>query len=81
MFRVYAEMAISGEGEVEDGNTYKGMSSTIIGLSYTGLPFVALNFEMVNYSFDEFETEGGVEGDSEFEGSHYLLSLSLPLNL
>lgn len=81
LFRIYAQMAISGEGEVKDGNTYTGMDSTIIGLSYSGLPFIAINFEMVNYAWDEFETQGGATGDSELEASHYLLSLSLPISL
>lgn len=83
MFRIYAGFAISGEGSGELGNNeadYTEMSSNYIGLSYTGLPFIALNFEMVNWGWDT-EDFGNNENDSDFEGSHYLLSVSLPLNL
>jgi hypothetical protein len=84
MFRVFAGMAVSGSGEATLGSSdydLSDLSSTTLGISYKGLPFIAINFEMVNYSFDTVENSSGDEVDIDYSGSHYLLSLSLPINL
>jgi hypothetical protein len=79
MFRVYGAMQIAGGGEI--GSTdYSEGSQTILGFGYTALPFVALNFEMVNWSYDKYDN-GLTDGDTDLEGSHYLLSISVPFNL
>ena len=76
----YAAVYIFG-GEAElDSIDYKEPSGTILGIGYTGLPFLSVNFEMVNWKYDEYDA-GVNSGDTDLEGSHYLLSISLPLNL
>lgn len=84
MFRLYGAYAISGNGgytaTVNGAETevdYEGFNSTILGASYTGLPFVAINFEVVNFEWDEDE-DGNEESN---EWSHYLLSVSIPISL
>lgn len=84
MFRLYAGMGVSSGGTLEAGSTELDLSdasSTLVGLSYTGLPFIALNFEMVNYDWDTIEQDGNELSNAEYKGSHYLVSVSLPLNL
>lgn len=79
LLRVWGEYIVGGEGEIENTDL-TGPSGTILGVGYTGLPFVSLNFEMANLEYDEFEA-GVLSGDSDFKESHYLLSISLPLNI
>lgn len=91
LFRIYVGVRVMGEGEALgnlSGSELKlesdGMTSTLFGFSYTGLPLLAINLEVVSYAWtDQERTYGGVTttGSSDFEGSHYLLSLSLPLTL
>jgi len=85
LFRIYAGFLLSGEGSAEAGSVdvdYTDMSSTYFGISYTGLPFLAINFESVSYEHgtEEFSSSSS-DADSDFGGTHYLLSLSVPFNL
>lgn len=83
MFRIYAGMGVSSEGTFDNGTNEFDLSeasSTVVGLSYKGLPFIAINFEMVNYDWDTIELDGNDVND-EYSGSHYLVSLSIPINL
>ncbi|MEX0799490.1 MAG: hypothetical protein WD025_08590 [Bacteriovoracaceae bacterium] len=79
MLRVWGEFILGGEGEVSKDTdfTYEKPSGTILGLGYTGLPFVSLNFEMANYKYSEADGES-LNDDAKF--SHYLLSVSLPFS-
>jgi hypothetical protein len=72
MFRVYGEYFFSGSvsGGGSDADVTGG---TVIGVGYTGLPFVSINYEMVNSTY---EFTGGSEGDN----SYSLLSLSFPFS-
>ena len=54
-------------------------SGTKIGIGYTGLPFVALNFDMINFNYDKFKNGG--TADIDLDRKTWMLSLSLPLNL
>ncbi|MFS4457825.1 hypothetical protein [Bdellovibrio sp. HCB2-146] len=62
-----------------DNSTLKG-TNTKIGVGFTGLPFVSLNFEYIKDDFKDVETSGGT---TDFDGNHssYMLSVSLPLEL
>lgn len=79
LFRVYGAMQVAGSATLDTTDFLKG-SQTILGVGYTGLPFVALNFEMVNWSYDEFDNSSG-DGDVDISGTHYVVSLSVPFNL
>lgn len=81
LLRVYAGYIFSSSGEftlagskrkVEEGSGQK------FGVSFTGLPFVNINFEYRTLSYDKVNnaTVTGNSGDYQ----SYLVSLSLPLN-
>jgi hypothetical protein len=71
MFRVYGEYIASGSADV--GNqTADVTGGTVIGVGYTGLPFVAINYEMVSTTFEA--------NNSEADNSYSLLSLSFPFS-
>lgn len=81
LFRVWGEYIIGGEADVDtsDNMKLKDPSGTVLGFGFTGLPFVSINFEMANYSYDTAEMDSGdVDGP---DMQHYLLSVSLPLTL
>ena len=73
---------MGGEGEVDFGSggkfKLKEPSGTILGVGFTGLPFVSLNLEMANYKYDEAELSG-LSGNVDADFKHYTLSVSLPL--
>jgi hypothetical protein len=79
MLRVYGEYIISESLDTDDlggGTEFDGASGTILGIGYTGLPFVAINFEMVNY--DVSYSPSTVNDDNV---SYSLVSLSFPFSL
>lgn len=80
LVRVYGQYILGGEGTIDKtiDTDLSDPSGTILGVGFTGLPFVSLNLEMVNYKYDTVET-GPFESDSD--SSHYLLSVSLPIDL
>ena len=82
LVRVWGEYILGGEGELDSTGSpkLKDPSGTILGVGFTGLPFVSLNLEMANYQYGEYDgalIDSGVDTDM----SHILLSVSLPLNL
>jgi hypothetical protein len=77
MIRVYGEYILSQDLSSDDlpsTASFDGASGNIIGIGYTGLPFVALNFEMVNYTVDYDPS-----GDADV--SYNLFSVSFPFSL
>lgn len=57
-----------------DASTLKG-SAYKVGLGFTGLPFVSLNFEYLNEKFNDAD---GATLSPEFQNDTYVLSVSLP---
>lgn len=47
-----------------------------IGVGFTGLPFVSVNFEYIKDSFDKYEMNGTT--DVDVENTAYMISVSLP---
>lgn len=84
LLRVWGEYVLGGSGEVDfDAGSSIDLnepSGTVLGVGFTGLPFVSLNFEMANYSYAEYESSGSTTKEN-VNFTHYLLSVSLPLNL
>jgi hypothetical protein len=76
LIRVWAEYIISSELDFDNGGKYEDASGTTLGFGYTGLPFIALNFEITNVSYEEFN---GNSLSGDFDLSTYMLSVSLPL--
>lgn len=83
LLRAYAGYIFSAEGEteinnvkvdLEDGNGFK------LGLGLTPLPFIDVNLEYRNGTFDEFKL-GGTKFSREVDYQAYMLSISLPLDL
>ena len=83
LVRVWGEYILGGEGDLDYGSgssTLNNPSGTILGVGFTGLPFVSLNLEMANYTYEDLDN-GGANYDEETDQQHILLSVSLPLNL
>jgi hypothetical protein len=82
LVRLYAGYIFSATAETEylGSNTdFKKGSGTMLGASFTGLPFVSINFEFRNGTFTERKI-GSSEVDKDDDFRSYLLSVSLPLN-
>ena len=81
LLRFWAEYGLSStyattDEDLEDFDvTYDGGYS--VGIGFTGLPFVSLNLEVENATYN-FK-DGDVEFDSEW--ASYLFSVSFPINL
>jgi len=76
LVRAWAEYIIGGEADIDGGATWDSISGTQIGVGYTGLPFVSLNLEIGNLTYED-----GPTGTSDQDISTYMLSISLPLTL
>ncbi|UYL07498.1 outer membrane beta-barrel protein [Bdellovibrio sp. SKB1291214] len=50
-----------------------------VGVAFTGLPFLSLNFEYIMENLDK-STSGGVDNNSPGKMDSYMLSVSLPLH-
>lgn len=78
LIRVWVEYILSSEFDFDNGSKYDDASGTTLGFGYTGLPFVALNFEITNVSYGEVN---GNSLNSDVDFSSYMLSVSLPFTL
>lgn len=74
LLRIYGTFYLSHEATPESSQDLEGDGGTKIGVSYMGLPFVALNFEMMSRSFD---TQGSSTIDVETDG--FMVGLGIPL--
>lgn len=76
MFRIYATYFVSSKLDDENLNDdYKG-TGTRIGIGYTGLPFIAINVEMINRTYDEY---GSIDLTNDLKTSTFAVNISLPL--
>ena len=76
LFRVYFSYFFDSKSEPEGSTGELEGSGTRLGVGYTGLPFVAINLELLSHSYDEFD---GSALSSDFTADSYVLSVSLPL--
>ncbi len=83
LLRGYAGYIFSAEGEtevnnadvdLEDGTGFK------LGVGLTPLPFLDVNLEYRNGSFDEYKA-GGLKVKKEVDYQAYMLSISVPIDL
>lgn len=83
LFRGYAGYIFSAEGEtqinnidvdLEDGNGLK------LGLGFTPIPFIDVNLEYRNGSFDKYKL-GPASVSREVDYEAYMISVSMPFNL
>ncbi len=77
MIRVWATYYFQSSMQFDGGSKING-SGTKLGVGYTGLPFVSINFEMLNRTYDEFDSSSVVLSP-EVTHSTFLLGISLPL--
>lgn len=75
LLRGWVGYSFSDEVKVDSGK-FKG-SGYKVGLGFTGLPFVSLNFEYINEKFNDFE---GISLPQDLKNDSYVLSVSLPLS-
>ncbi len=83
LLRVYAGYIFSATAETESGGSkveFSEGSGSKLGVGFTGLPFVVVNFEYRTGNFEEGKS-GGLTGDADLDYKAYMLSLSLPINL
>lgn len=74
LLRAYATYFIKSKAEA--GPVELEGNGTRIGVGYTGLPFISINFEKINRTYDE-DQHGSISPKNKTDG--YLLSVSLPL--
>ncbi len=83
LLRVYGTYFFSSTVSTSSGGTsskVKDGSGMKLGVGYTGLPFLAINFEMYNSEYSKAES-GGTTSDlnPKFKANTYMLNISLPL--
>ena len=87
LLRVYAGYIFSANGETEaefgslkDDVKFKDGSGTKLGVGFTGLPFVDINFEYRKGKFSETKF-GSDEIDGDTDYSSFMVGISLPFVL
>ncbi len=81
LLRVYATYLFSGEFENDKDNLkLTEGSGYIVGVGYKVLPYLSVNFDVMNLSTSKREFNS-VTSDYDVDYSLYLLSVSLPINL
>ncbi|MEO0335266.1 MAG: outer membrane beta-barrel protein [Pseudomonadota bacterium] len=84
LIRGYATYIFSADGKSDDDfdSEFKG-TGVKLGVGYTGLPFVAINFEMTQLNFNDYESNSNAADDAfeSFDATYYTISVSLPLDL
>lgn len=76
LLRVYGTYVFDAKAEA-NSSEYKG-TGLKLGVGYTGLPFLAINFEMSSASYDELN---GNSLTTERETEYYTINVSIPLSL
>jgi hypothetical protein len=79
LFKVSATYFLSAKYENTDNVDMEG-TGTKISVGFTGLPFVAINLDMINATFDE-GSSNGTKQTVDVDQSSTMLSVSLPLSL
>lgn len=85
LIQAYVGYLFSATNDIEYANTafadqeYSG-NGYKVGIGWTGLPFLVVNFEYKSITYDEFEDSSGTtEIDTDYET--YGVNLSFPLSL
>ncbi|NQZ01359.1 MAG: outer membrane beta-barrel protein [Bdellovibrionales bacterium] len=83
LLRAYATYVFSAEGTSDSSidAVYKG-SGLKLGVGYTGLPFVAINFEVTQLTYDSVESDSSVfdDGFDSFTANYYTVNVSVPFD-
>jgi hypothetical protein len=83
LIRAYATYIFSSKGDYNSGGASAEMdegSGIRLGVGFTGLPFIAINLEYVDLSYDKFKS-GGASVGTDFQTKMYGINVSLPLDL
>lgn len=76
LLRAWVGYSFLDEIKMETTGKYKG-SGTKIGVGFTGLPFLSINFEYLNEKFTEVD---GFTLSEDLKNDSYIVSISLPLD-
>lgn len=60
--------------------TYSTKSSQVIGIGYTGLPLISINFEMISENLDQIDNSLSGKSDSDIDLTSSVLSVSFPFS-
>lgn len=74
LLRAWLGYSFVNEIKFDTTGKYKG-SGTKVGVGFTGLPFISLNFEYLNEKFNDVD---GTTISPEFKNDSYIISVSLP---
>lgn len=82
LLRVFGTLYIDDRIEDENSTTYKG-SGFSFGIGYTGLPVLALNFEVRSFSYDKYEDSSNATGSlaTDYDSGDIFFSISVPYTL
>jgi hypothetical protein len=89
MLRVWGTYYFSSKAEVDSGSSagdeYTG-NGKVIGVGFTGLPFLSINLEYRTFTYDEYEdisagTTSSLSGVSEVSGKEIAIGISIPFEL
>lgn len=76
---------VSGTYFLQSENKYEDATAsgkgTKLGVGYTGLPFISINFDMIDISYDKLKTNAGSVDLTDADRKTWMLSVSLPLSL
>ena len=74
LFRVFATYFLDSTAEAGAAE-FTGNGGTRLGVGYTGLPFVVINFEMLNRKYDTLKF-GAISSSQDSDIKGYMLSVS-----
>lgn len=69
------DASIESESSEGSGSGYK------IGVGYTGLPFISINFDLISINYDELTATGLTITSADITADYKMLSVSLPFDL
>lgn len=75
LLKVSGSYFLSSKAEFEDGTKIKG-DGYKLGIGFTGLPFISINFDMITINYDKYDSGSG---NPNVDRKTYMLGVSLPL--
>lgn len=81
LLRIYGTYIVDSKGTTDTTPEIEYSGDGVkLGIGYTGLPFVAINFEMTKVNLDEAKVSG-ITTSQDIDTTTYAIGVSLPLNL
>lgn len=80
LVRAYATYIINAKADYGSSTEIEG-SGVRLGVGFTGLPFIAINVEYIDTTYDECSGSVACVGWSDYKSKLYGINVSLPLDL